>query len=162
MNCNEVSPMLANYLGNELSNDHRSAIASHLQVCESCAREVASLQETITALAQLDTVSRSDAMDRTNGFSVVRRNSATRHFILASLRIAAVLALGIVLGRLSNGSTSESNSTASLLPKPDEPVIAGASSDSIHPDWMEFAEKFSRNSSGLTSSLRPLVRSYQR
>ncbi len=163
MNCNEVTTLLADHLGGELSIEQGSALETHLQDCDSCAREVESLQETALSLHQLDTVSLSHAIERTSRFEVVKRQSTVQRFMYASLKMAAVLALGVLLGRAS--LTLPSNTDGPSTPTStngSEQVVAQVNMTAIHPEWEEFARKLNRNPSGLAGSLRHLAKGIQR
>lgn len=162
MNCNELAEVLADYLGDELSSVDRKAIQQHLSSCPTCAREVESLQETVTTLGQLDTISHADAAGQIRGLQIVQRRPAIQRFVLASLRIAAVLALGFVLGRAS----FESPTTSDVMPAgpsgDNRHAVAQASTGSIHPDWLVIAERINQNSSGLAGAFRHLAKDYKR
>ncbi|GJM25853.1 MAG: hypothetical protein DHS20C16_22680 [Phycisphaerae bacterium] len=162
MNCNEIETMLADYLGNELSDRDHKIVDDHLQGCEACAHEVMAFQQTVSTLGQLDTVSHADALRRTSRFQVSRRTPALQRIVFASLKIAAVLAIGFVLGRLSFGETAKSQPDVAKDSGTGQQMVAHANSGTIHPEWLEFAEKLNRNSSGLAGQLRHLAKGYGR
>ncbi|MCA9251136.1 MAG: zf-HC2 domain-containing protein [Phycisphaerales bacterium] len=161
MNCNDIHSKLADYLGNELTQTDRIAVDRHLANCGACAGEVTSLQETLSALGKLDTVSHDAAAARTNDLRVVKRRPIIQRLALASLRIAAVLALGFALGRTSVEPLSNTNPN---MPTPNgtERAVAQANTTNIHPDWLVIAERLNRNSSGLAGAFRHLAKGYER
>jgi anti-sigma factor RsiW len=162
MNCNEVELMLADYLGNELPEEERRTVDSHLQRCAACAQQIETLQDTLTTLGHLDTISHGDAAHRTRDFQITRRPPAIQRIAIASLKIAAMLAFGVALGRWSQKQPTNSNPQTTDPSNTNPQMVAQAGSVSIHPDWLEFAAKLNRDSSGLAGPLRYLAKGLNR
>ena len=158
MDCNQIETMLADYLGNELDEQSRSTVDEHLRTCATCHREVEELQSTVATLSQLDTVSHGDARNRTRHLHIARRTSLPQRIILTSLRTAAVLLVGVFLGRMSQTPQQDTTTVSTGGPQ----IVAHANAASIHPQWIEFAKKLNQNSSGMAGSLRYLAKGLNR
>jgi len=51
MNCNDIAPLLIAYVHNDLSDEEREAVESHLKNCPECSR---TLEETIWTVELLE------------------------------------------------------------------------------------------------------------
>jgi predicted anti-sigma-YlaC factor YlaD len=55
MNCEQIRPILLDFLMEEVPSAQRGVIESHLQGCGACSREMAELQETLSLVARTET-----------------------------------------------------------------------------------------------------------
>lgn len=155
MNCPEFEEHLADYLADELPATDRNRVAEHLGSCRSCREETDALRATLRALERLDTVSPSEAAARTAGLRVVRRRSLPVRWAWSCAKTAAVLAVGVGLGRYMTTS-------APATPRFDNSQPAGQADapvqeDRLHPQWIELGRKVGGGHSTLASQLVTLA-----
>jgi len=115
MNCKKATRLLPSYVGGDLDRRHKLALKSHIAECESCARELASYEDALSALAALQPDR--DVREHTRDYWEDIRNRAlvTPHRSAASgpsptawslprfaLAAAVLLALGIGAGFLGH------------------------------------------------------------
>ena len=113
MDCNQCEDLTADYLGCELDAESRNAFEAHLEECAACARRVGELSESVRVLDRLESIPHHVARNRTVQFRVVRRRSLTVRTAITLLKTAAVLVLGVWLGR----------SSIDPAPTQDEPIL---------------------------------------
>jgi TolA-binding protein len=110
--CKQVEPSIASYVGAELGDDERAAIAVHLDVCESC-RELAEVWQALPRVAreaELDPVSpeseqRLLSADSEERPSLTQTGTRTRAVIGMALAAAIIIGLGVVLWLALLGGT---------------------------------------------------------
>jgi len=154
MNCDHVKGSLADYLGDELDDTARQAIDNHLAACANCRAEVESLAHSRRVLEGLDTVSLASADARTRHLHVVPIRPPWQRIGLSLLKTAAILAMGILLGRWTIESSLPHQS----------PPIAGetatpARPPAVHPEWIKLASRMEAAGSPLSDQLISLARS---
>lgn len=145
MNCREIEELLADYLGGELDDEQRSAFEEHLGTCVVCQEQVGELHDTISALRRLDTVSMSVAARKTRDLAVVRRRPVILRIAVASLKAAALVAFGVLLG-------SQLSPDRQLEPvQPPYEIVVVESG--IHPKWLELGRRVGSGGSSFTRNL---------
>ena len=157
MNCTRVEQLTADYLGEELESGERARFDAHLADCDTCRARIAELTDTLAELNRLATVPLPMALEKTRGLCVVRRRSPVRRFVFSSLKVAAVLALGVLLGRASVGGTSLQTTSQPGVPKmpvSETKLVAVG----VHPRWIELGRQVSSEHSSLASELLVLAR----
>ncbi len=153
MDCKQIETVLADYLGGELSDQSRRDVEAHLLSCDRCAREIDGLQHTLQTLEQFDTVTPAEARRRTSDLYVAQRVAYSKRIVFALLRTAAVLLVGVFLGRMSLSQGDH----ATVDPTAPKPIAVQTDRASIHPAWVALARKQRHNASGLTNALRTLA-----
>ncbi len=146
MDCSTVAKLMADYLGDELTAEQREALIMHLAACTVCEAEVRTLQRTIEQMKQLETVSMTNAMAHTRNLAIVRRRPLVQRMFLASLKAAAVLAFGVLVGRYTTPSAAPAPPSSIPVPAPVSASIAPQQPEEhddmpIHPDWINLARK---------------------
>jgi anti-sigma factor RsiW len=141
MNCQDIESKLADYLGEELEAAARTAFEAHLGRCPKCRTEVHDLGGTIDTLRTLPGVSTEDARRHTADLIVMRRPAPLRRAMITSLKAAAMLGFGIILGWAAFGRVGDGDASAKN-PAPhrvvmEEPGIAPG----VHPAWYERGRK---------------------
>jgi anti-sigma factor RsiW len=156
MNCRELQEWLADYLGDELDETRRQEAERHLASCPACRAEVGSLRRTQSELERLDTVPLGVAVRRTGGLKVVRTRPPLLRFASATLRAAALLAIGIFLGWYA---TPAPPSTMPAGQAERETVTRIPARGSVHKKWIEWARDVSPEQSSFARNLAMLARS---
>jgi anti-sigma factor RsiW len=144
MNCAELAARIADYLGDELPATERAAAEAHPAGCAACRAEVEADRQTLAALNRLAPPPAEVAARATRGLTVVRRQPAVIRWGWAALRSAAVLAMGMLLGRAVRPSAPIEPPTQqpSVL---HGPQLASSDTDSpIHPRWIALARQCER------------------
>ncbi|MCB9850475.1 MAG: zf-HC2 domain-containing protein [Phycisphaerales bacterium] len=146
MNAEEFEAMLAEYLGDELAPDERRAFEAHLAEHPEHQAEVDELSGTLDELARLQAApDREPTLLKANARTNARRGS-TRLF--ASLaKAAAILIFGVIIGRW----TASEHAPAPSHNTPQETTYAEA--PSIHPGWIELANRLGTNSASFAGLL---------
>jgi anti-sigma factor RsiW len=138
MDCKDIDELMADYLGEELAADERRELEAHLDRCEQCRSDVAELRATLAHLESLETVSRESAAIHTRSLRVVRRRRPAVRVALGLSKIAAVLAIGVALGRWT-ASAAPQDTSPSRAEAP--PMALSAPATEIHPEWINLAQK---------------------
>lgn len=154
MNCRECENLTADYLGDELEPQPRQNFESHLETCADCAKRVAALAQTAEALERLPTVGRTEAQHRTCDLQIVRQRPLWVRTGLSLLKTAAVLAIGVWLGRSSAGPTEVKHQS----PRVNDGTLV-AKAESLHPDWLKLARDSGSQRSTLAGQLAILAKS---
>ena len=145
MDCNQVEQLLADYLSGEILPDAGEELEAHLASCEACLREVGSLRATLGQLESLPTVSCEQATRSTVCLEVRRRTPTHLRILAATLRYAAVLVLGLFLGRLLFARPTTLDVGVPVAQSPTtEPR-------GVHPGWVAAAVKARRSHPGGSS-----------
>lgn len=145
---------IADYLGDEMPADDRAACDAHLASCSTCRARAGDCQTVIRTLRRLETVSPETATRQTASLIVVRRPPAWHRIGGGMLKAAAVLAIGVVIGRYSQASESSQPTAPTAL--------AAAPAADIHPDWIELDRKVSSGGSSFAQHLAMLARTVPR
>ena len=135
MNCQDIDAHLADYLGDEIGEVERAAFEVHLEACSKCRGEVNGLGGTIGALRALPGVSADDAQRQTADLIVMRRPSLVRRVMFASLRAAAMIGLGVMLGWATFGRGGDSSSLQGGGVAAQLVVERGTIERGLHPAW---------------------------
>ncbi len=122
MNCDKINDVLADYLGDELTDDDRAAVDEHVADCAACRAEVLSLSATVSSLRSLEPPV---------GARPVIRRTATIRWRPRLLAHAAVLALGIGIGYAVRPAPAP---TQTPVQAPSGQVALDTSG--IHPGWV--------------------------
>jgi len=147
MDCNDIENLLADYLGRELDETQRRSFDEHLVSCGRCQEHVAQLEETVSVLQQLDTVSKADAARHTGGLTVVRRRPAMLRIAAAMMKAAALVAFGVGVGwQVGTGS----GSTEGLPATGDRAFVADAG---FNPKWIELGRRVGGGGSSFARNL---------
>jgi anti-sigma factor RsiW len=154
MDCREFESRVADYLGEELSADDRDVCEGHLASCSTCRARVVEYQAVVQKLQRLETVSTDVAARQTASLMVVRRPPAWRRIGGGVMKAAAVLAIGIIIGRQSRVSGPSQ--------KTDPTALAAAPAVDIHPDWIELGRQVSSGGSSFAQHLAMLARTVPR
>lgn len=154
MNCRECEELTAEFLGGELPEDRLSAFSEHLSGCSDCEQRVGDLTDCQMVLERLNAAPDDVAQERTQSLHIVRRRSLGTRIALTLLRTAAVLALGVFVGRY----TAE-QSTALTADSQTETGIVASSVSPIHPGWLKLAGDTESKPSTLAGQLAMLARS---
>ncbi|MBN1514664.1 MAG: zf-HC2 domain-containing protein [Phycisphaerae bacterium] len=154
MDCHEFESRIADYLGEELPTDDRDACEAHLAACSTCRSRVIECRAVVQKLQRLETVSPELATRQTASLMVVRRPPAWRRVGDAMLKAAAVLAIGVMIGRYSQASESSQPTAPTAL--------AVAPAADIHPDWIELGRQVSSGGSSFAQQLAMLARTVPR
>ena len=154
MNCGDIDHLLADYLGHELQAARRAQFDAHLASCARCSAEVQELAKVQTELADLPEVSPTDAAWQTRRLEIRPQAAWPRRWLLAGLRYAAMLALGVGIGwQLRPGAEPPA-----LRSEGDGPaVVQYLAIDEVHPAWIEAAVAANRRYSGRSSFVRSLA-----
>ncbi len=172
MNCETIQTNLADYLGEELDSQTVEAFEAHLAVCSSCMHLVKELTVTQDALRNVDEVSLDEARGRTASLVVVRRAGRLRSIVAASMRAAAMILLGIVIGSQFNNFTGdgklrdqhgETGSVATSKKPPFRPLLNEMRRSinrsntptlaHVHPHWIELGKSMGDSQSSFTRTL---------
>jgi len=94
MNCDEFKPMLTGYVDGELSAELRAALEQHLDGCEACKRELASLSRLKEELAMMKFKEPTDVELERYWHSVYNRLERGLGWVLFSLGAIIVLCYG--------------------------------------------------------------------
>jgi len=94
MNCDEFKPMLTGYVDGELSAELRAALEQHLDGCEACNRELASLSRLKEELAMMKFKEPTDVELERYWHSVYNRLERGLGWVLFSLGAIIVLCYG--------------------------------------------------------------------
>ena len=154
MNCAQVEDLTADYLGNELGSEQRDQFEAHLQSCDACRARIGEFQETLEELNRLAAVPLPAAVEKTSQVRAAHRRTPTRRMLLASLKAAAAVAFGVVIGR---ASVTDGRFSATR----EHPTAVAAAADSppgVHPRWIELGRKMDGGQSSFTSRLLLLAR----
>ena len=151
MDCTQIEELTAEYLGGELPAARKSAFEAHLENCGACRTTIEELRDTLEQLHNLSSVPIATARQRTRALRVVKRRPILQRLVFAGLKTAAVLALGVYLGR------------ASLSPSPapqERPTrrVVAAESLAVHPEWIKKAQDFRTAKSPFARRLGLLAR----
>ena len=147
MDCNDIENLLADYLGRELDETQRRSFDQHLASCGRCQEHVAQLEQTVSVLQQLDTVSKVDAARHTGDLTVVRRHPAMLRIAVAVMKAAALIALGVGVGwqlGTRDGSTAAPPATGSSA------FVADAG---FNPKWIELGRHVGGGGSSFARNL---------
>lgn len=156
IDCQQCENLTADYLGDELSDADCAALEAHLAQCPACKRNVDELSDSLNVLERLDGLTDQIALDRTQELQVVRRRSLTARAALALLKTAAVLALGVFVGRYT-----ASESDASSGENQTESRFVANSAAPVHPGWLKLADNAQAIPSTLAGQLAMLAKSGQ-
>ena len=137
MNCQDIDARLADYIGEELDAGERAAVDAHLAQCSKCRAEVHALGDTIEALRALPGVSMEDARLQTANLIVIRRPSPLRRMMFTSLKAAAMIGFGVILGWAAFGRGPDSSSSPSGGGAPRVVVEQAAVDRGVHPAWYQ-------------------------
>ncbi|MCH8823808.1 MAG: hypothetical protein IH984_09910 [Planctomycetes bacterium] len=141
MTHDELKPMLADYLGDELNAEQRQQFEAALDIDPEFAAEVDGLRQTLQTIRSLDEPV----------VAIVKQDKAARPAIMPSLlRYAAVLVFAFVGGYLVRG------------PQTVQPQLVQQNNTSNVSDWqLKFAKRYSEHpsDSSLARSLVALARS---
>jgi len=149
MDCTRIEELTADYLGDELANEERGLFQAHLEDCGACRARIEELTETLAELNDLRGVSLAVAAERTRDLCVVRRRPAWRRVVASSLKAAALLVFGVVLGR---GSLDQGEQIAA--PAEPSPIASTTKSGTgLHPRWIELGREVEDGRSSFTSRL---------
>ncbi len=154
MDCHEFESRIADYLGDEMPADDRAACDAHLASCSTCRARAGDCQTVIRTLQRLETVSPELATRQTASLIVVRRPPIWRRIGGVMLKAAAVLAIGVMIGRQSR-VPAPSQTT-------DPTALAAAPAADIHPDWIELGRQVSSGGSSFAQNLAMLARTVPR
>ncbi len=94
MNCDEFKPMLTGYVDGELPAELRAALEQHLDGCEACKRELASLSRLKEELAMMKFKEPTDVELERYWHSVYNRLERGLGWVLFSLGAIIVLCYG--------------------------------------------------------------------
>lgn len=163
MNCQELESLTADYLGGELDEAQRDRCAAHLSTCPACQGRIAEFEETLAELNRLVAVPLSgmtvmSGEDNPASPKGVAGSSRFRRLMVSTMKAAAVLVLGVLIGRASVGSGQ---------PRPshgdgEEAVVQYAQNGPaphVHPKWIEMGRDLQRGPSSLASQLLILAES---
>jgi len=157
MNHEEYVALLADYLGNELSDADRARFDAYLAENPAADAETRELRATLDELAELQTVSLPTAQVASRAAQPASRPAPTVRWLASLGKVAAILAFGVLLGR------------ATVTPTPVTPgagpstgvSVAGArtpaNTNPVHPGWIELAEKLDAYPESMGASLRMLA-----
>lgn len=155
MNRAKYEAMLADYLGDELAPVDRAVFEAYLAEHPDDRADVEELRATLAELAALQaetparhTVAAEAAADPRRGGSV-----NLRRYFAGAMKIAAVLALGIFIGRMTAPASPASN--ASSAPREEIPSVART--EAVHPGWIELARHLDANQVAFAVQLRSLA-----
>ncbi len=154
MDCREFENQMADYLGEELPAEARAECEAHLASCAACRERAGDRQTVIRTLRRLETVSPELATRQTAALTIVRRSPFWLRIGGGILKVAAVLAIGIVIGRHSRDSQAPPQTTRSAL--------TAATAPQIHPDWIELGRQVSSGDASLAQYLTILARTVSR
>jgi anti-sigma factor RsiW len=179
VNCQEIESLTADYLGGELDEGQRERFASHLSACSACRTRIHEFEETLSELNRLLTVPPVETVESKLNATVRRPDSAQpnstqpnstqpnstqpsmlRRLVIASMKAAAILILGVLIGRASVG---DSRSPATN----DAPRVRGVEMAQVspeprlHPKWIEAGRDVRSGRSSLASHLLILAHAAQ-
>ena len=158
MNCAQIEDVTADYLGNELGSEQREKFEVHLQSCDACRARIDEFQETLEELNRLAAVPLPTGAEKTSQLRTVRRRAPTRRMLIASLKAAAAVAFGVVIGRASvtDGRFSTTRE------RPAAVATAADSPPGVHPRWIELGREMDGGQSSFTSRLLLLAQAAER
>ena len=154
MDCKACENWTADYLGGELDREHRTRFERHLLRCPLCRQRVDELAESIKVLELLESVPYNVAHARTRRLCVVRRRPAAVRVVVAMLKTAAILVLGVWLGRFTAPRT-----TGGPRPSRANPTVQMAGPAAVHPGWFKLARGVGSGASTLAGQLAIVVNS---
>ena len=163
MNCIELNERLADYLGGELDPVEAEAVDAHLAGCAACRAEVANHRQTLSALGMLDTVDSAEAARQTRSLVVITRRPPWMRWGLVALRTAAVLAAGVVLGRVALPQSAPpvivQEPPPVVRPAESAPTVLAAATSPVHPRWIALARECGRGEPSFACQLAILAES---
>lgn len=155
MNRAKYEAMLADYLGDELAPADRAVLEAYLAEHPDDRADVEELRATLAELAALQaeapahhTVA-AEAAPAAHG----RTSWSLRRYVKGVMKIAAVLALGIFIGRM----TAPANPASTAPSAPPEEIPSVARTEAIHPGWIELARHLDANQAAFAVQLRSLA-----
>jgi anti-sigma factor RsiW len=153
MNRDEFESQLADYLGGEMNADERGRFENYLQQNPAAHAEARELSAALDALGGLPAASQVEAAMAVCNLSVIRRWRIQR-FAVAALKAAAVLAIGVVLGRMTAGEPAKQPVREIVyVTTTSEPL----GPDGTHPGWIDLARTSARSSSSMVTGLMYLA-----
>ena len=158
MNCAQIEDLTADYLGNELGSEQRDQFEAHLRSCDACRARISEFQETLEELNRLAAVPLPPSTERTRPLRASSRRLPTRRMLLASLKAAAAVAFGVVIGRASvtDGRFSATREHAAAV------AAAADSLPGVHPRWIELDREMDGGQSSFARRLLLLARAAER
>jgi len=154
IDCQQYEDLTADYLGDELSGADRAAFEAHLAQCPACKRIVDELANSLNVLERLDGLPDQIACDRTQTLQLVRRRSLAARATQALLKTAAVLALGVFVGRYTAGESDASSGENQTAIR-----FVANSAAPVHPEWLKLANNAASIPSTLAGQLAMIANS---
>lgn len=154
MNRDEFESQLADYLGGELNADERIRFEANLRQDPAAAAEVRELTAALEDLGRLPAVSQVEAAMAVRDLKVVRRWRRQR-LAVAALKAAAVLAIGVALGRMTAGKPADPSEREVVYVTKTTSDALGP--DGTHPGWIDIARTSARSSSSMVTGLMYLA-----
>jgi anti-sigma factor RsiW len=141
MECRDVEPLWADWLGGELSAEQTEQVEGHLNRCPACRREADSLRRTLKLVQSLDAEPPTRAAISTS----TRRG-------MSLLRIAAVIVFSFAAGFAARELTGGASPSEPSPQQPSQPITVASA-----PHWQRQLAQLARQSGGQISFGQLLV-----